>query len=299
LLAGYPVHVDDASSTSRRENPVMESTTPNRRTTLTGALRKVGARFYKAIEERRFSGFHEIYNFDASFTHAVSRFCDSNSMYGYAHQYFRTRCPREVREHRSFFKKERRGFGEDALHAMWWLLLREFKPTTCLEIGVYRGQVISLWSLIARSVGFRCDVHGISPFTSAGDAVSWYPDGRDYLEDTLQSFRRLGLPGPNLLRALSTEAAAASYVSARRWDLIYIDGNHDYEVVLQDYRLCRDHLSTGGLLVLDDSSLGTDYQPPAFAFAGHPGPSRVCREVVMRELSFVGRVGHNTVFAKP
>jgi cephalosporin hydroxylase len=266
---------------------------------MTRLLRRLGARFHGVIEERRLSRLHEIYNFDASFSEAAARFGDPNNMYAYAHHYFHTRCPREVQEHRTFFRHKQRGFGEDALHAMWWLLLREFRPAMCLEIGVYRGQTISLWSLVARSIGFRCYVHGISPFTAVGDAASRYPKGLDYLEDTLESFRRFNLAPPTLLRALSTEAAAASYVSARRWDLIYIDGNHDYEVVLQDYRLCRDHLSTGGLLVLDDSSLGTDYEPPAFAFAGHPGPSRVCREVVMGELSFAGRVGHNTVFVKP
>jgi len=59
------------------------------------------------------------------------------------------------------------------------------------------------------------------------------------------------------------------------WDLIYIDGNHDYEIVLADYLLCRDHLASGGLLVMDDASLGTSSNSLVFSFAGHPGPSRV------------------------
>jgi hypothetical protein len=38
---------------------------------------------------------------------------------------------------------------------MWFTLLCEFKPAQCLEIGVYRGQVVSLWGLIAKLSGFK------------------------------------------------------------------------------------------------------------------------------------------------
>jgi predicted O-methyltransferase YrrM len=83
------------------------------------------------------------------------------------------------------------------------------------------------------------------------------------------------------------------------FDIIYIDGNHDYDVALADYKICRDSLADGGLLVMDDSSLYTDFKPPGFSFAGHPGPSRVVQELAMKELIFLGGVGHNNVFIKP
>ena len=53
--------------------------------------------------------------------------------------------PFSIINHRVYFSKEFRGFGEEAFHSMWYLLLSEFKPKNCLEIGVYRGQIISLW----------------------------------------------------------------------------------------------------------------------------------------------------------
>jgi len=191
-----------------------------------------------------------------------------------------------------------RGFGEEAFHAMWFTLLREFRPKECLEIGVYRGQVISLWGLIAYNLGFPCEAHGISPFTSAGDQASIYLSGIDYLEDTLTNHRHFGLPTPHLVRAYSTDSVALEYIRSRRWDLIYIDGNHDYEVALADYEVCRDNLDHGGILVMDDSSLNTDYRPLRFSTAGHPGPSRVVQELAMKELHFIGGVGHNNVFIK-
>jgi cephalosporin hydroxylase len=181
---------------------------------------------------------------------------------------------------------------------MWWLLLREYKPQLCLEIGVYRGQDISLWALIAKMLKFPCEIHGISPFTQVGDAVSTYLEDVDYLDDTLESFKLFNLPAPRLVRALSTDPAAVSHIISRTWDLIYIDGSHDYEVVLADYQLCRDHLTPGGLLAMDDSSLDTTFSAPRFSFAGHPGPSRVMRENALSEMKFIGAVGHINVFQK-
>jgi hypothetical protein len=235
---------------------------------------------------------------DLSFTEMAAHFPDRNKTYAYAVHYYEQHLPARLREHRTYFKENRRGFGEDAFHAMWWILLREYQSRRCLEIGVYRGQVISLWTLIAQMQRFPCEIHGISPFSSLGDSVSVYRDNVDYLTDTLDSFKHFNLPAPTLVKALSTDPEATRHIAGGNWDLIYIDGCHDYEIALADYRRCRDHLAPGGLLVMDDASLGTSYRPPSFAFAGHPGPSRVAAEFAMRELRFLGAVGHNNVFQK-
>jgi Methyltransferase domain len=253
-------------------------------------VRKAASRWY-ARPQRKFAS-------DMSFTQAAHRFTNRNDLHAYFHHYFHRLCPPPIRSHRSYFSSEARGFGEDALHAMWYVLLREFKPRYALEIGVYRGQVISLWALIANCLNFEIEVHGISPFEPIGDSVSEYKTNIDYMSDTLDSFYRLGLPNPILLRALSTESAAATHIGQCQWDLIYIDGSHDYDVVLADYALCVTNLRQGGLLVMDDASLETGFRPPPFSFAGHPGPSRVARERATYELTFLGAVGHNNVFLK-
>lgn len=235
---------------------------------------------------------------DLSFSNMALRFPGRNAMYKYAVHYYTHHLPLELKGHRRYFKKSRRGFGEDAFHTMWWLFLREYRPKLCLEIGVYRGQVISLWALIAQILKFPCEIHGISPFIPLGDTVSVYRKGSDYLEDTLDSFKFFNLPEPILVKALSTDPAAIEHIDGRSWDLIYIDGSHDYEIVLADYRRCRDHLAPGGLLVIDDASLGTPFRAPLYSFAGHPGPSRVATEFAMKEMKFLGAVGHNNVFRK-
>lgn len=235
---------------------------------------------------------------DMTFSQAAEKFRDTGDLYRYMHHYFHNTAPPAVREHRSWFSRERRGFGEDAFHAMWFMLLREFRPRNCLEIGIYRGQTISLWGMVAGQIGFDCELHGISPFSSAGDQASRYSDEVDYLADTLLSFRKFGVGGPHLLKAYSTDEIAMDYIRSRKWDLIYIDGNHDYDVVLADYEICRDNLAPGGLLVMDDSSLYTSYRPPLFSFAGHIGPSRVFRDFAAKELNPLATVGHNNILLK-
>jgi len=261
-------------------------------------LSAVSARIAAVAQKRWYSRHQPRYDLDLSLVEAVERFKSRDAVHAYMHHYFRHRCPETIREHRAYFARDRRGFGEDAFHAMWWILLRDYRPRHCVEIGVYRGQVITLWSLAAKLLGFPCEVHGISPFSAAGDAVSAYPADVDYLVDTLSSFQAWELPAPTLIKAYSTDPAAIAHVAERQWDLIYIDGSHDYEVALADYELCREHLKPAGLLVLDDASLGTDYHPPSFSFAGHPGPSRVAAQFAQRELKPLGAVGHNNVFQR-
>ncbi|SMG59948.1 class I SAM-dependent methyltransferase [Paraburkholderia susongensis] len=263
-----------------------------------GAVSARVSEFQAALHCKTLSLYHRSLAEDLSFTEAVKKYPDRNALYAYMHHYYKYMAPKELREHRHYFTSEQRGFGEDAFHAMWWLLLREYRPRNCLEIGVYRGQVTSLIGLIAKLCGFECEIHGISPFSPVGDTVSTYLTNIDYLEDTLASNRRFGLPDPQLLKAYSTDPVAIQHIQSRAWDLIYIDGNHDYEVVLADYALCRDSLAPGGLLVMDDSSLYTDYNPVKFSFGGHPGPSRVVKELAFSELRFLGGVGHNNVFSK-
>jgi hypothetical protein len=214
-------------------------------------------------------------------------------------RYFYQELPPEIRAHRLYFRKNRRGFGENPFHVMWYLLFREFKPSNFLEIGVFRGQTISLTALCTRFLNSHCEVFGISPFSPAGDSVSRYGTGVDYLEDTLANFDHFELPRPHLLRAYSTDPTAAELISSKAWDMIYIDGNHDYEIARKDWHLCSVHAKHGGLIVLDDAALTTSFQPPAYAGTrGHPGPSRVAQEIDHSGFRELLQVGHNRVFQK-
>lgn len=204
----------------------------------------------------------------------------------------------ELKKHRKYFLQDQRGFGEDAFHVMWWMLFRAMRPERFLEIGVYRGQTISLAALLHRTLGIEGSVTGISPFSPAGDSVSTYRENLDYLQDTQSNFRAFGLTAPDLLRAYSTDQIATDRIHQQAWDAVYIDGNHDYEVAKADWSACSASINRGGIIVLDDAALGTAYIPPRFATAGHPGPSRLATEIDAAGFREILRVGHNRVFQK-
>ena len=218
--------------------------------------------------------------------------------YGRCFHYFHTRLPEPLREHRAYFESGGRGVGEKAFHVMWFLLFREFSPESFLEIGVFRGQTLSLAAMLARHFKLNCFIQGVSPFSSAGDAVSKYRRNVDYHKDTLKNFAHFSLPSPALLKAYSTDEAAQKLIASREWSFIYIDGNHDYEIARADWELCAAHLRPGGLIVLDDSGLTTKYAPPIFATGGHPGPSRLAQEIDRTRFREILQVGHNRVFQK-
>ncbi len=249
-----------------------------------------------ATERRRLRDLHRNGVAEISRAEWEQSLADPTAFYLRCCSYFDRNLPEALRSHRHYFIKSRRGFGEDAFHAMWFLLFREFRPASFLEIGVYRGQTLSLAALLAREFKMDCFVQGLSPFSSAGDAVTKYLSGLDYLADTKQNFLHFALPPAALLKAFSTDAEAARVVAARAWDIIYIDGNHDYEVARQDWNLCARYLAPRGLIVLDDSGLTSDFHPPAFASRGHPGPSQLAMEIKRPPFTEILQVGHNRVF---
>jgi hypothetical protein len=217
-------------------------------------------------------------------------------------RYFHQQLPKELRLHRAYFhnvSSNRRGFGENPFHVMWFLLFKEFKPSNYLEIGVFRGQTISLAALCARMLSSPCEVYGISPFSSAGDSVSRYRRDIDYYQDTLTNFDYFHLPHPHLLRAYSTDPAAAELIGSKEWAMIYIDGNHEYDVAAKDWEICSKHVKSGAIIVLDDAALTTSFHPPPYAATrGHPGPSRLAQEIDRSKFRELLQVGHNRVFQK-
>ena len=218
---------------------------------------------------------------------------DRNRDYLYFRNKFRL-SPDWLKDHRYYFSQNNRGFGEDAFHAAWFWIFSEYKITKALEIGVYRGQVISLWAIIAKNLGQKILVTGISPLTDVGDSVSEYPS-LDYHNDVAKNFEYFEVNTPNLIKEFSTSKNAKAVIEDGSWDLIYIDGSHDYKTVLSDYRSAVKGLRIGGILVMDDSSLHTNFH---ISFKGHPGPSKVLKADANPVLKPILSVGHNNFFVK-
>ena len=223
-----------------------------------------------------------------------------DQIYDNLYQFFDYDLPESIFRHRHYFdqvsKGSYRGCGEDPFHAMWFLLFKEFRPVHCLEIGVYRGQTLSLWALLGSYFQYSVDISGISPFAPVGDKVSAYESTLDYLDDTMVNHAYFNLPLPKFCKALSTDPQAIDLIESKKWDLIYIDGGHDYDVVLHDTKYAIKNLSPTGLIVMDDSSLYFDFSSKSGRFKGHDGPSLVTKEMLdQNKLRLVLGVGHNNV----
>lgn len=207
--------------------------------------------------------------------------------------------PDTLVNHRIYFEQEQRGFGDRAFHVMWYALVTALRPRDHLEIGVYRGQTLSLVALLQSLMNIEQGVVGVSPLTDAGDSVSNYPD-IDYRADVLENFRHFDLQEPRLIEAFSTDESAKRAIAERRWDSIYIDGSHDYEVVKNDWDLCAEAVRKGGIIVLDDAALYTKFLSLRHGYKGVEGPSSVARRAMKNDERFeaILQVGHNLVFQK-
>ena len=130
----------------------------------------VGAGVKRRAERRLASRRLIKYDADWTFTQAMEHLPSERSRYRYFLWFHDRILASELRRHRAYFRDTSRAFGEDAFHAMWFKLFQEFRPMSAVEIGVYRGQTLTLWLLIARYLGIATDVWVVTPLSSLGDS---------------------------------------------------------------------------------------------------------------------------------
>jgi len=213
------------------------------------------------------------------------------------------------------------GFRDLASHHMWRLILEFLAPrdgpVRCLEIGIFRSQVISLWALVGAQLGFAVDVTAVGPYwygrpelvidrlpgknprnvspltreisAGASGGVS------DYVDDCKRIFNRFGLDFCDIeaVRGLSSDEAVLSSLAGRSFDLIYIDGAQSETSARQDVANFSSKVARGGLLVMGHASLSLEMD---VAYRGLPVPSKAADG--LRALGFrnILNVGHNRVF---
>jgi hypothetical protein len=230
-----------------------------------------------------------------------------------------------LKHHRDVIEANLWGTGDRAFHYMWYLILQDISQRSaavdCLEIGVFKGQVLSLWALIGKSVALEVRPVGVSNFAGsrprhlpgrvldklrryisverrrAYEEGNVYPD-EDYMRIVAEVFARfdLDLGQTRLVRGDSHDAATREQVALRRYQVIYIDGDHSLEGVRADILDYSPLLADDGYLVLDDASF---FLPGEGFFKGHRAVSIACDELMPR-LGFENllNVGHNRIFRR-
>lgn len=186
------------------------------------------------------------------------------------------------------------GFGERCFYWMWKLLIDATNNNfSFLEIGVFRGQTLSLVGLLAKENNLNCIITGITPLDST--------DGHwesDYAKDIEIIHNKFNLPQPNIIKGLSIDIEVLNQVKDKEFDIIYIDGGHTYEVVKADLNNYVKLVKLNGYLVIDDSC--NNFKMPWGYFCGIESVTKATEEyfATNKDFKFLFNVMHNRVYKR-
>jgi len=169
-----------------------------------------------------------------------------------------------LKAHRDFVEQHVYGFGERSFLWMWKLLVDELPPTfRFLEIGVWKGQILSLIRLLSATA----EVYGLTrldTWSGPKGEFTKFPD-RNYRQDIQDLHDHFALPMPTLIVGDSTDPSCVQEAQAvGPFDVVYVDGGHEYEVACQDLRNYAPMVKPGGFLVVDDCSNFLNMYPGSF-----------------------------------
>jgi hypothetical protein len=206
-----------------------------------------------------------------------------------------------LKNHRDWVVANRWGYGNRAFHWMWTLLIREMPENfRFLEIGVFKGQICNLVSGLNRDFNKKGQLFGVTPLNT----TDGHPDD-NYEECIAQIYGQFGLDASDLtiIEGYSQDEEIINLVrNEAPFNVVFIDGGHDYEVVVSDLKNYAELLKIGGYLIVDDSS--NQLQIPdgliRMNWKGIPDVSRATQEIIDTDPRFVHlfAVGHNRVFKR-
>lgn len=210
-----------------------------------------------------------------------------------------------LKNHRDWVVQNRWGYGNRSFHWMWTLLIREApKNFKFLEIGVFKGQITSLISILNKELNKQGHIYGVTPLNKDGDKYGTHPDD-DYETRIAEIYGEFGLDASDLtlIEGYSQDPEIINTVrSEAPFDFVFVDGCHDYEVVVSDLKNYGELLKIGGYLIVDDSS--SQLQIPdgliRLNWRGLPEVSQAVQDVIETDVRFVHlfAVGHNRVFER-
>ena len=205
-------------------------------------------------------------------------------------------------DHRFHVEQNQLGYGDRAFHWMWKLLVDEMpQEFSFLEIGVFKGQTLSLVKMLADLSGKHASVAGVTPLTSAGDKYCPVHPGNNFAADIENLFKRFtGGSEYTIIKGLSNDPVIIQQVADMGdFDIVYIDGCHDYDVVVSDIMQYRERVKHGGYLVIDDCS--NNMKMPAGLFTGLPDVTRAVEFVLdidKTRFKHLFACGHNRIWQR-
>lgn len=208
--------------------------------------------------------------------------------------------------HRDIIENSRIGYGDRAFTAFWNDIVNNMpKKFKFLEIGVFKGQVISNIGLSAQRLNKSAEIYGVSPFT-AHEAGFLFTKPGSYKQDVINLFNELKVSMDNvtLIEGLSQDADIIERVKqVQPFDCVYIDGDHRYDPVMIDLKIYSEFVKKDGILVIDDSAndlpVIKDTSNAPVYFQGIPDVSRACKDFFTdSNWTMSLAVGHNTMWRR-
>lgn len=224
--------------------------------------------------------------------------------------------------HRAHVEANQLGFGDPAFHALWACLLaeagRRFGRFRALEIGIYKGQVISLWSLLARELRLDAELHALGPLAGNPPPAPslWqrlrYRFDRNYREEVKTGnfyaaedyeavvrahFAHHGLDfeAVKIHRGYSTDPDILAKLQDARFEIIYVDGDHREAGARHDFATFGAKVVPGGWLIADDAAFDL---PGDTFWKGYAEVTVALSELKPLGFKNVLNVGHNRVFQR-
>ena len=201
----------------------------------------------------------------------------------------------KLKAHRDFVESHGYGFGERSFHWMWKLILDSIDNDVpnLLEIGVYKGQVLSLWQILKS----QAMITGITPLSTDGGMAD-----RDYFQDIKDLHIAFNLPYmPVIVKTRSDDINTLKEVTKLKnigIDILYIDGGHSYKEACFDIIFYSPLVRKGGYLVIDDCAC--DILHPFGYFMGIEDVCKAVQDTLLDspKWEFVGSVVHNKIWRR-
>lgn len=213
----------------------------------------------------------------------------------------------ELKKHRDIVEQQNLGYGDRPYTFLWKLIVEQLPVGfKFLEIGIFKGATISLVSLLNKRYNKNGQIYGITPLNPSDDEFSKHDPNCNYEECIQMQYylNGLDLKDTTIIEGLSNDPKVleTTFKLIDGLDALYIDGNHDYPVVVNDIRQYTPLLKSGGLLVMDDACL--DLQIPdgliRMNWKGMESVTKAVREELHsnENFEFIFSCGHNKVFRK-
>jgi hypothetical protein len=137
----------------------------------------------------------------------------------------------------------------------WWkeqgellnIMLSEiqFDKLKVAEIGVYKGRLTAMWAVALINKGIDFEYHAVDHFLGSAEHDSSF----DYYKAALSNLHPI--LDKIIIQKNESTAQAATYPD-NYFDIVYIDGSHDYESVMADIKAWTPKIKPGGFICGDD-----------------------------------------------